>query len=173
VRTFLNFNKPLDIQMNVLDIAKLSREVANLVLPDAASRGMHIEMELLGERWIKGDEDLLKQAVLNVVMNALEAMPSGGRLILRTEEKNGENEILIADNGPGIPPEIQDKIFNLYFSTKSTGSGMGLAMAFRVVQLHGGTIEVSSQLGEGTSFRLRFPALTAQEAGRAAIRAHT
>jgi signal transduction histidine kinase len=173
VRTFLNFNKPLDIQMNVLDLAKLSREVANLVLPDAASRGMHIETELSGERWIKGDDDLLKQAVLNVVMNALEAMPSGGRLAMRTEEKNGENGILIADNGPGIPPEIQDKIFNLYFSTKQTGSGMGLAMAFRVVQLHGGTIEFSSQLGQGTAFHLRFPALTAQEAGRAAVRAHT
>ncbi len=173
VKTFLNFNKPLEIQMDVLDVSQLSAEVANLVSPDAASRSITVETKCSSPAWIKGDADLLKQAVLNVVMNAIEAMPPGGRLSIRTEEANGENGILIADNGPGIPPEIQDKIFNLYFSTKETGSGMGLAMAFRVVQLHGGTIDFSSEVGQGTLFRLRFPALTAFEAGRAVERAHT
>jgi len=172
VKTFLNFNKPLDLQMKVLDVTALSAEVANLVSPDAASRGIAIETQLTGQLWINGDADLLKQAVLNVVMNALEAMESSGRLSIRTAEKSGENEILISDNGPGIPLEIQDKIFNLYFSTKETGTGMGLAMAFRVVQLHGGTIDFSSEIGQGTMFRLRFPALTAHEAGRAVERAH-
>jgi signal transduction histidine kinase len=172
VKTFLNFNKPLDVQMKVLDVTSLSAEVANLVSPDAASRGISIETQLGSARWINGDADLLKQAVLNVVMNAIEAMQSGGRLTLRTEEDSGEHMILISDNGPGIPPEIQGKIFNLYFSTKETGTGMGLAMAFRVVQLHGGTIEFTSEIGKGTLFRLRFPALTVFEAGRAVERAH-
>jgi PAS domain S-box-containing protein len=173
VKTFLNFNKPLDTQMRVLDIAALSAEVVHLVSPDAAARGIAIDTQLTEQLWINGDPDLLKQVVLNVVMNALEAMESAGRLTIRTEEEDGENAILISDNGPGIPPEIQDKIFNLYFSTKETGTGIGLAMAFRVVQLHGGTIDFSSEIGKGTLFRLRFPALTAYEAGRAVQHAHT
>jgi len=72
---------------------------------------------------------------------------------------DGESVVVISDTGPGIPAEVQDKIFNLYFSTKENGSGIGLAMTFRVIQMHSGTIDFVSERGKGTSFRMRFPAL--------------
>jgi signal transduction histidine kinase len=91
-------------------------------------------------------------------MNGIEAMKNGGRLRLHAAEANNECLLTISDEGGGIPPDIREKIFNLYFSTKGKGSGIGLAMTFRVVQLHNGTIDFTSEPGSGTTFRLRFPA---------------
>jgi signal transduction histidine kinase len=111
---------------------------------------------------MRGDADLLKQAILNLVTNALEAMKSGakGDGVLRLKvERNGDTvAVEIADNGPGIPPEVRDKVFQLYFTTKERGSGIGLAMTYRAVQLHNGTVDFTSELGRGTTFRLQFPA---------------
>jgi len=106
---------------------------------------------------LHGDRDLLQQAILNVVVNGVDAMPEGGRLRIQVRQAGGECLVVVDDEGPGIPPEIQDKIFNLYFSTKGKGSGIGLAIAFRVVQLHNGTIDFTSEPGRGATFRLRFP----------------
>jgi signal transduction histidine kinase len=99
----------------------------------------------------------MKQAVLNIVVNAIEAMPQGGKLRFESAVQDEQAEIRISDTGPGIPPELREKIFRLYFTTKKEGSGIGLAMTFRVVQLHDGTIDFSSEPGCGTTFVLRFP----------------
>ena len=137
----------------------LARGVAELVRPEAEARNVAINTELNDPLWINGDADLMRQAVLNVVVNALDAMKDAGRgtLTMETARQNGECVLAVADTGPGIPPEIRDKIFNLYFSTKPSGSGIGLAMTFRAVQMHSGTIDVTSEPGDGTCFRLRFP----------------
>ena len=166
VKTFLNFNKPLDLKMNNLSLTALAEDVATLVAPDAKSRGIAMETGLDPGAWISGDRDLIKQAVLNIVVNAIEAMQDGGWLRIRTEVTDVESAITVADNGPGIPREVQDKIFNLYFSTKENGSGIGLAMTFRVIQMHGGTIDFVSEPSKGASFRLRFPRLMSQEDDR-------
>lgn len=157
VKTFLNFNKPVELHHQALDLAELARDLADLVRFDAASRNIEIETDLSQPMWINGDPDLMRQAVLNVVVNAIDAMPSSGRLSLRGEHADSQCVLTIADTGPGIAPEIRDKIFNLYFSTKQSGSGIGLAMTFRAVQLHSGTIDVSGDPGRGTAFRLQFP----------------
>ena len=111
---------------------------------------------------MRGDADLLKQAILNLITNALEAMKSegksGGVLRLKVERAGDSVAVEIADNGPGIPPEVRDKVFQLYFTTKERGSGIGLAMTYRAVQLHNGTVDFTSELGRGTTFRLQFPA---------------
>jgi signal transduction histidine kinase len=114
---------------------------------------------------IKADSDLLKQALLNIIVNACQAMlekGEGGKLIVETGRKKDEQElafISISDTGPGIPPEVRDKIFNLYFTTKPQGSGIGLAQAFRAVQLHNGRIELETEIGKGTCFRILLPAV--------------
>ena len=103
------------------------------------------------------DSDLLKQAALNIVVNAIEAMPRGGELRFESSIEGEDAEIRISDSGSGIPPDKRDKIFQLYYTTKNTGSGIGLAMTFRIVQLLNGKIEFVSEPGKGTAFILRFP----------------
>ena len=159
VKTFLSFNKPIELQSGPVDLSHLVQEVLTLVAVDAGDKSIDVQSGLDAEAWVSGDRDLLKQAILNIVINALEAMNEGGRLSVDTMRAGDECQITVADSGPGIPPEIQDKIFNLYFTTKEKGSGIGLAMTFRVIQLHSGTIEFFSEHGKGTTFRLRFPEL--------------
>ena len=112
------------------------------------------------------DADLLKQAALNVIENGAQAMPDGGKLEVIAGDRTQDGRFLrIADEGVGIPDEIRDQIFDLYFTTKSGGSGIGLAMTYRILQLHHGSIEVQSREDRGTEFRLRIP-LAATEWGR-------
>ncbi|HEV8042097.1 MAG TPA: ATP-binding protein [Bryobacteraceae bacterium] len=159
VKTFLTFNRPIELQARPLDLDLVMQQVLALVSVDAEAKNIRIETVLTSKLWLNGDPDLLKQAILNVVYNALEAMAEGGKLVIQTEWNADECQIRITDDGPGIPPDIQDRIFNLYFTTKQQGSGIGLATAFRVVQLHSGTIDFVSEPGRGTTFRLRFPGM--------------
>jgi signal transduction histidine kinase len=109
------------------------------------------------------DGDLLKQALLNVIQNGAQAMPFGGRLEVSLQgdrfaiQGSKEAIISIRDQGPGIPDEIREKIFDLYFTTKTGGSGIGLAMTYRILQLHHGSVEVQSVSGQGSDFHLRIP----------------
>jgi signal transduction histidine kinase/HAMP domain-containing protein len=164
VKTFLDFTRPVDPAMRTLNLTEIVRQVASLVQPEANRRGIQVSVEVCDNHVaIQGDEDLLKQAILNVVNNGIEAMERDGRLRIRLERAGDEALLSIADSGPGIPPEVRDKIFNLYFTTKSGGSGIGLAMTFRVVQLHNASIDFESSPEEGTVFRLRFPAASDEE----------
>jgi PAS domain S-box-containing protein len=162
VKTFLSFNKPLELHMDSINLSALAEEIASLVEPDAKVKRVTVQTRFAEDVWINGDRDLIHQAVLNVVVNGIEAMTDGGELTVATDTARGECAVVITDTGPGIPPEVQDKIFNLYYSTKQNGSGIGLAMTFRVVQMHGGTIDLVSEQGKGASFRLRFAKLTRQ-----------
>ena len=158
VKTFLDFTRPVDLKMTELELVSLVREVAGLVGPSAERQHVQVSLDAEPEvAHLHGDRDLLQQAILNVVVNGVDAMPEGGRLRIQVRQAGGECLVVVDDEGPGIPPEIQDKIFNLYFSTKGKGSGIGLAIAFRVVQLHNGTIDFTSEPGRGATFRLRFP----------------
>jgi signal transduction histidine kinase len=114
----------------------------------------------------KVDVDLLKQAVLNVVQNGAQAMPQGGRLRVRLLEDSKHGIILVTDEGEGIPPDLREKIFDLYFTTRKGGSGIGLAMTYRILQLHHGSIDVQSQIGCGSEFQLRIPLITADRGRR-------
>jgi PAS domain S-box-containing protein len=159
VKTFLDFNRPVDLQLRVVDVAALIEEIRSLVAVEAERRQIRIDLDVdPSSGSVRADRDLLKQAVLNVVVNGLEAMPLGGTLSIRAARHADEQILSVSDQGNGIPEEVREKVFNLYFSTKQRGSGIGLAMAFRVVQLHGGTIEFTSETGKGTTFWFRFPA---------------
>jgi nitrogen-specific signal transduction histidine kinase len=158
VKTFLDFNRPVQPRLRALDLNDVAREVMRLVRPEAETRRVAATLvNAARPAMLCGDRDLLQQAVLNVVINAVEAMPSGGNLHIEVRRGGGRSELLVSDDGPGIPPEIQNKIFDLYFSTKRHGSGIGLAMTFRFVQLLDGRIEFSTEAGRGTTFRFSFP----------------
>jgi hypothetical protein len=137
----------------------MTRQVAALVWPEAESRRVSVEFDSpQPAAMIRGDDDLLKQALLNVVNNGIESMSLGGRLKIRIARERDEFVVSVADQGGGIPEELKEKIFNLYFSTKEKGSGIGLAMTFRIIQLHNATIDFTTHDG-GTTFFLRFPAV--------------
>ncbi|MFN7933188.1 MAG: ATP-binding protein [Bryobacteraceae bacterium] len=158
VKTFLDFTRPVDLAVEDVDLAAMAREVTSLVRPQATMQKVNLQFSAEPESIIiRGDRDLLKQAILNVVMNGIEAMRSGGNLTVKATLASGTCDLMIQDEGPGIPAENQSKVFQLYFTTKEKGSGIGLAMTFRAIQLHNGTIEFTSEVGKGTVFRLRFP----------------
>ena len=158
VKTFLNFTRPVELKLTMLDIGETLREIGQLVEEQAARN--QVEMKVFtpeGRVAAWADPDLLKQALLNIVVNAIEAMPAGGPLFLRLLPAGEEIAVEVEDHGPGIPEEQQEKIFQLYFTTKKNGSGIGLAVAYQAVQLMGGTLAMRSQTGYGTLFRIVLP----------------
>jgi len=107
------------------------------------------------------DIDLMKQAILNVVINGVQAMPAGGSLTISARRENGVAVAEVQDQGSGIPKELHDKVFELYFTTKKEGSGIGLAQTYQILQWHYGTVEFESTEAAGTVFRFRVPIATA------------
>jgi len=107
---------------------------------------------------INGDPELLRQAFLNLALNACQAMPDGGTVTLTTDQLvEGTIRAHVIDQGVGIPAENLDKIFRLYYTSKPDGNGIGLSLVYRIVQMHGGTIEVDSKVGQGTTMTVTFP----------------
>jgi len=158
VKTFLDFTRPVELNLSNVPVQELVAEILDLARPQAESSQIRITVAQEAENSeVRVDRDLLKQAFLNIVMNAIETMPEGGELGVQSSVSEDTAEIRISDTGPGIPPELRDKIFRLYFTTKKEGSGIGLAMAFRIVQLHDGTIDFTSEPGKGTTFVIRLP----------------
>jgi signal transduction histidine kinase len=158
VRTFLDFSRPVELKLDNVAVHVLVQEIVELAKPQAVAGNIRIEVRQDAEGVdVRIDKDLMKQAVLNVVVNAMQAMPDGGELRFDSTVKGDTAEIRVSDTGAGIPPELREKIFRLYFSTKSQGSGIGLAMTFRIVQLHDGTIDFTSEPGKGTTFLIRLP----------------
>lgn len=158
VQTFLDFNRPLHLHPQVVDASLLVREVLPLAANARAQGIEFIERYAEESLPIKVDADLLKQALLNIIINGCQAMPEGGRLTIETTRlPEKQIQISLRDEGAGIPTEAREKIFNLYYTTKLHGSGIGLAQAFRAVQLHNGRIEVESEVGAGTCFRIILP----------------
>ncbi len=158
VQTLVDFTRPVELRLNEIDLRKLVDEVIMLANPAAEQHRVKIERQSGTELLIaRVDADLVKQAVLNIVINGVQAMPDGGELRLSLKREPDTVVLTIRDQGPGIPTDIRDKVFNLYFTTKKGGSGIGLAMAYRVVQLHHGSLEFTSVAGHGTTFYLRFP----------------
>jgi PAS domain S-box-containing protein len=162
VQTFLNFTWPVEVHLQPIDLNTIVNQVTALASTEAQERGVTINKHLDPEApVIKGDADLLKQTLLNVIINGCQAMPEGGPLKVATSRgHDGSARITITDRGIGIADEDQERIFNLYYTTKKGGTGIGLAQAFRAVQIHGGVIRFDSQVGVGTTFEIILPAVT-------------
>ncbi len=159
VRTFLDFTRPVEIETAEVDLGELLDETLEVLTPEATASDVEVKWTKPdGPVVVRGDAGLLKQAVWNVCRNALDAMPEGGTLRVDMACDSSEATVTVSDTGPGVAIEEREKIFQLYYSTKAQGSGIGLAMTYRAVQLHGGSIEVGGTPGEGAEFTLRFPA---------------
>ncbi|MCI0485929.1 MAG: ATP-binding protein [Blastocatellia bacterium] len=160
VQTFLNFTRPVEVSLQPLDLNTIVRQVVALASTEAEERGVMIKQELAyGQLIVDGDADILKQGLLNVIINGCQAMPEGGPLKVSTSRvADGSVRITVSDRGIGIAPEARERIFNLYYTTRKGGSGIGLAQAFRSIQLHNGKIRFESEVGVGTTFEIILPA---------------
>lgn len=158
VKTFLEFSRPVELERVETDLPELLESVLAGAKP-AIERG-HIELvKDIPARFprVEIDHRLIEQAVLNLVLNACDCMHPGGRLTVGLHQNGEMAEISIGDTGPGIAPENRAKIFQLFFTTRKGGTGLGLANAFRFAQLHDGSIEFDSEVGRGTTFRISLP----------------
>jgi signal transduction histidine kinase len=166
VQTLVDFSRPVELRLAETDLRRTLEDVALLSIPQANELGIKLVRDIAAEPLpVRIDADLIKQAVLNVVLNGIQSMNGKtGTLTLRACRDNGIVTVDVKDEGGGIPPAVRDKIFNLYFTTKKGGSGIGLAMTYRVMQLHNGSVEFDSRDGDGTTFHLRLPAVAAAEA---------
>src|SRR5450755_164136 len=165
VQILVDFTRPRDLRLEDLDLRKLLESVSALAAPDAKRLGVRVVQDLPDESLVvRVDSDLMKQAILNLVLNGVQAMTEGGTLTLKARR---DGEMILAevmDQGCGIPPEAQEKIFELYFTTKGDkgGSGIGLAQTYQIMQWHYGAVEFDTIVGAGTTFRLRLPAAAAK-----------
>lgn len=165
VKTFLDFSRPVEMQLKEVDLVQMAERIRDLA--SAGAEIDHIQIEIQSDSpalhaWI--DRDLVEQALLNLVNNAVEAMrpmeDSGHRprrILLDLRQQQEQAILRVRDFGPGIPEEIREKIFDLYFTTRTEGSGIGLALTARVMQVHNGSVELEPVEGPGACFLLRFP----------------
>jgi signal transduction histidine kinase len=159
IQTLVDFTRPRDLHLEEIDFRSLLIDVTLLAAPDAEQHGVTLERHMPEMPLpVKVDVDLMKQAFLNVVINGVQAMPNGGVLTISASR---ENDIVVAevqDQGAGIPKELHDKVFELYFTTKKEGSGIGLAQTYQILQWHYGMVDFQSAEGAGTIFRFQIPA---------------
>jgi len=158
VQILVDFTRPRDLKLEETDLRKLLDDVMLLAAPDAEQRGVRMIRDLPNQTLpIKVDCDFIKQAILNIVINGVQAMQEGGTLTISARREEGVAVTEIRDTGNGIPREVQEKIFELYFTTKKGGSGIGLAQTYQILQWHYGSVDFESAEGQGTAFRLRIP----------------
>jgi PAS domain S-box-containing protein len=158
VKRFLDFSRPMDIRLEPTQLSELLKEVLEVAQPELQRAKVEVAQLIpIGVPDVFVDRALLKQAVLNLVLNAVDAMPHGGMLQLTLSRRGEMAEITVGDTGKGIPLENRQKIFQLFFTTRPGGSGIGLASTFRIVQLHNGSIDFTSEVGRGTTFRIELP----------------
>jgi two-component system sensor histidine kinase HydH len=155
---FLRFAGKMELDRRPADVNRLLEEMVDFFHPQAQIQRVQLRLRpAAGELVVPLDERHMKQALLNLMINAVHAMPAGGELILSARREGDRAVIDVIDTGRGIEPDALPKIFQAYYSTKKGGHGLGLAISKRVVEEHGGTLSAVSEVGKGTNFRIELP----------------
>jgi signal transduction histidine kinase len=159
VQEFLGFSRPKLPEFKQADLNEAIESVLTLTTQEARKAGVEVDKKLdpsIGKRSI--DAGMLKQAFLNLVLNAIQAMPNGGVLTVESRLRSDALEVKIADTGVGISDGDRKKLFSPFFTTKKNGTGLGLAITYRIIENHRGKIDVTSEQGKGTTFTVKIPA---------------
>ncbi len=159
VQGFLKFTRPEDLRLQPVKVHGLMDEILPIIETEASKHNVKVTVDVPPSvPAVNGDSAMLRQAFLNLAINACQAMPNGGSLRLKAgPSSRARVEVIVQDTGVGIAPEHLSKIFNLYFTTKEKGTGIGLSMVYRIIQMHDGEVEVQSTPGRGTTFRVLLP----------------
>lgn len=161
LKCLIDFSRPTQAGEGVTDLNFAAENVAELMRPACDKQGVSLNLKLMDKSpMIKGESGIIKQCLVNLVKNALEAMPDGGKLGISTGLEENYAFLAVEDTGTGIAPDILAKVFNPFFSTKGKGAGLGLAMTKKIVDNLGGSVELDSTEGKGTRVVLRLPPYT-------------
>jgi PAS domain S-box-containing protein len=170
VKRFLDFMRSQELRLEETHLDELLDEVSSVARPQMERVHVQLEKQYADLPPVRVDRPLLTQALLNLIFNAIQAMPSGGTLTLGLERRGESAEIRIEDTGQGIAPEHRARVFQLFFTTRPGGSGIGLASAYKAIQLHDGSIDFDSQVGRGTTFRIELPLARPSESATSRLR---
>ena len=155
---FLRYAGRIELDRKPVDLNRMLEELVDFFTPQAQAHRVQLRLRKHATPVIaQVDERMLKQAVLNLMLNAVQAMTGGGELILSVAPRGRDAVIDVIDTGPGIPPDAISQIFQAYYTTKKSGTGIGLAMTKRIVEEHGGRIDVRSEVGKGSDFSIVLP----------------
>lgn len=157
VERFLKFAREKKLELSNINFTELIEETITILKPQADEKGIIIEKYLKENLFWELDRTQIKQVIMNILLNAIEATQSGGKIKVSLEHEANKIYLKIKDSGSGIPEELQGKIFELYFTTKSTGNGLGLCIAQKIVEQHKGKMEFTSLAGDGTEFVIWLP----------------
>jgi signal transduction histidine kinase len=158
IKEFLAFARPEKVEKTDVNINNVLEEIITVTRPQIEQSQIHLVEKLLPSLpLINGSHDALKQAFLNILLNAVQAMDGGGTLSIETTANNGTLSVVIKDTGVGIPKKYLKKVFDPFFTTKEEGTGMGLALTYNIINDHSGKIEIDSTPGMGTTVRVEFP----------------
>ena len=159
IQRFLKFARPPQLMLMPSDLDELIEQYRPVLEGEAKAKGLEFSVQACSESKVSLDREQMQQVLLNLVQNAVEATQENGTVTVTAGKSTGNAFIEVADTGKGIPLEIQSQIFNLYFTSKDNGTGMGLSIANQIVQAHGGILEVESREGVGSVFRIVLPLL--------------
>jgi signal transduction histidine kinase len=157
VEGLLSFARPAEPKFEDVDLSELIRHAIAMVDTRARKQGVETRTEVPDDLSVRADPNLITQVLLNVAMNALQAMPEGGALDISAGRLGRMVELRVGDTGPGISEEDRDRLFDPFFTTKKDGTGLGLSVCYGIVQRHGGEIEVESEVERGTLVKIRLP----------------
>jgi signal transduction histidine kinase len=158
IEQFLTLSRPFQLNLKASSLQDLLRNLTTLFEEEASSQGINLQTEMRDELpLIKMDPEKLTQALINIMKNGMQAMEQGGILRIETHPFKDRVNVVISDSGSGIPPDQMEKIFNYYYTTKEKGVGLGLPIAHRIIEAHGGQLKVESKVGVGTKVTITLP----------------
>jgi signal transduction histidine kinase len=156
VSEFLRFARPPRLNLERLSVRPLITDLAAFIAPEFSKKGVALDLDFRGPEMALLDGFQLKQAILNLVLNALQATSTGGHVVLRTSGDEQRLQVGVSDDGEGMSAEIREKALTPFFTTREEGTGLGLPLVRRIAEQHGGTVEVSSAPGVGTTVTMVF-----------------
>ena len=157
VNDLLHFTADRVPNWRKFDLHALLHDVCDMLGPQLAAQGVHAEIDVPLPMLVSADQEMVRRAVLNLALNALDVMPEGGELVVTACETQRGLEIEVADSGPGIPEHVGAKVFEPFYTTKSEGTGLGLAIVYRVAEAHGGSVAVCNCANGGAAFTICIP----------------
>jgi signal transduction histidine kinase len=164
VNDLLHFAADRDPHRQVFAVRQLAEELCLSLAPQFEAQGIHATLQISPNLSLTADREMIRRAVLNLLLNAMDAMPDGGRLLIAAVEKTNQIELEVADSGPGLSEDAGRRAFEPFFSTKPGGTGLGLSIVYRTAEVHGGGVAAKNRTEGGASFAIYLPRATSQEA---------